>query len=47
MRHIPDISKVTILDNVGHIPMFEAPQLIADLITPWVDEHRSINREPA
>ena len=46
-RHIPDISKVTTLDNVGHIPMFEAPQLIADLIVPWVDEHRQISREPA
>ncbi|HOB49299.1 MAG TPA: alpha/beta hydrolase [Mycobacterium sp.] len=47
IRHIPDISKVTTLDNVGHIPMFEAPQLIADLIVPWVDEHRQISREPA
>ena len=46
-RHIPDISKVTTLDNVGHIPMFEAPQLIDDLIVPWVDEHRQISREPA
>jgi len=39
LRHIPDISKVTSLDNVGHIPMFEKPQLIADLIIAWVDEH--------
>lgn len=39
LRHIPDISKVTSLDNVGHIPMFEQPQLIADLIIAWVDEH--------
>lgn len=46
-RHIPEISKVTTLDNVGHIPMIEAPQLIADLIVPWVDEHRRISREPA
>lgn len=47
LRNIPDISKVTTLDNVGHIPMFEAPQLIADLIVPWVDEHRQISRGPA
>ncbi len=40
LQHIPDISKVTVLDSVGHIPMFEAPQLIADLIVAWVDEHR-------
>ena len=40
LRHIPDIDKVTTLANVGHIPMFEAPQLIADLIGAWVDEHR-------
>lgn len=46
-RHIPDISKVTLLEDVGHIPMFEAPQLIADLIVPWVDEHRQVSREPA
>jgi pimeloyl-ACP methyl ester carboxylesterase len=39
LRHIPDISKVTSLDNVGHIPMYEKPQLIADLIIAWVDEH--------
>lgn len=45
LRHIPDIDKVTTLDGVGHIPMFEAPQLIADLIVAWVDEHRSGDRE--
>lgn len=37
--HIPDIDRVTMLSNVGHIPMFEAPQMIADLIAAWVDEH--------
>jgi pimeloyl-ACP methyl ester carboxylesterase len=36
---------VTILDNVGHIPMFEKPQLIADLIIAWVDEHEPRLRE--
>jgi len=24
---------------VGHIPMFEAPEKIADLIGEWVDRH--------
>lgn len=41
LRHIPEVSKVTTLEQVGHIPMFEAPQLIADLIGAWVDEHSS------
>ena len=45
LKHIPDIDKLTTLDNVGHIPMLEAPQLIADLIAPWVDEHRRGERE--
>ena len=38
-KHLPDIDRLTILDNVGHIPMFEAPQLIADLISAWVDDN--------
>ena len=39
LKHLPDIDRVTTLENVGHIPMFEAPQLIADLITAWVDDY--------
>jgi len=39
LKHIPEISAVTQLDGVGHIPMFEAPQRIADLIVEWVDRH--------
>ncbi|AQT81326.1 alpha/beta hydrolase [Mycolicibacterium litorale] len=39
LKHIPAIDKVTRLDGVGHIPMFEAPQRIADLIVDWVDAH--------
>jgi pimeloyl-ACP methyl ester carboxylesterase len=38
-KHIPDIEKVTELDGVGHIPMFEAPQRVTDLIVEWVDAH--------
>ena len=45
LRHIPEIDRVTTLADVGHIPMFEAPQLIADLIIAWVDEHRPRMRE--
>ena len=40
LKHIPEIDRVTTLHGVGHIPMFEAPQAIADLITAWVEEHR-------
>ncbi|MDA2947494.1 MAG: alpha/beta hydrolase [Actinomycetota bacterium] len=40
LNHIPEIDRVTTLHGVGHIPMFEAPQIIADLITAWVEEHR-------
>jgi pimeloyl-ACP methyl ester carboxylesterase len=32
-------TKVTHLDDVGHIPMFEAPERIADIITDFVDAH--------
>ncbi|MGB8504232.1 alpha/beta fold hydrolase [Mycobacterium sp.] len=37
--HIPDITQITELDGVGHIPMFEAPDRVADVIVNWVDEH--------
>ena len=40
LKHIPEISAVTQLDGVGHIPMFEAPQTVVDLIVAWVEEHR-------
>jgi len=39
LKHIPEIDEVTKLDGVGHIPMFEAPEKIADLIITWVDAH--------
>ena len=39
LKHIPEISAVTQLDGVGHIPMFEAPQTVVDLIVEWVDRH--------
>ncbi len=39
LKNIPEIDKVTQLDGVGHIPMFEAPERIANLIIEWVDAH--------
>jgi len=38
-KHIPDIEKLTELDGVGHIPMFEAPRRIADLIVGFADRY--------
>ncbi|TGD86758.1 alpha/beta hydrolase [Mycolicibacterium sp. CH28] len=38
LKHIPAIDKVTQLDGVGHIPMFEAPQRVADLVVGWLDQ---------
>ena len=37
--HIPEITQITELDGVGHIPMFEAPDRVTDVIVKWVDEH--------
>ena len=39
LKNIPEIDKVSQLDGVGHIPMFEAPERIANLIIEWVDAH--------
>jgi hypothetical protein len=45
LKHIPEIDQVTELDGVGHIPMFEAPERIADLIITWVDAHTAPVRQ--
>ncbi|KUI45185.1 hydrolase [Mycobacterium sp. IS-1590] len=37
--HLPSTTQITHLDDVGHIPMFEAPQRVADLIVEFVDRH--------
>jgi pimeloyl-ACP methyl ester carboxylesterase len=37
-EHLPSDTRVTHLDGVGHIPMFEAPSRIAQLIVEFVDE---------
>jgi pimeloyl-ACP methyl ester carboxylesterase len=36
---LPKDTKVTHLDDVGHIPMFEAPQRVADLIVDFTDQY--------
>ncbi len=45
-KHIPELTKVTHLDGVGHIPMFEAPERITNLISEWVDAHVPPVRQP-
>ncbi|BBY43846.1 alpha/beta hydrolase [Mycolicibacterium celeriflavum] len=37
--HLPSSTEVTHLDGVGHIPMFEAPQRVADVILEFVDRY--------
>jgi pimeloyl-ACP methyl ester carboxylesterase len=42
---LPASTRVTELDGLGHIPMFEAPGRIADVITGFLDEHLPPVRE--
>lgn len=43
--HLPDDKhQVTELDGVGHIPMFEAPDRVAELITEFLEECTSTSR---
>ena len=37
--HLPAENEVTMLDGVGHIPMFEAPGRVTEVITGFLDEH--------
>lgn len=37
-KHLPESTRYTELDGVGHIPMFEAPERIADLIRDFLDD---------
>nr|WP_200828341.1 alpha/beta hydrolase [Mycobacterium sp. 3519A] len=39
--HLSGSTEITHLDDVGHIPMFEAPQRIAELIVGFVDRYAS------
>jgi pimeloyl-ACP methyl ester carboxylesterase len=36
-KHLPSDTRITHLDGVGHIPMFEAPNRVAELIVEFVD----------
>jgi pimeloyl-ACP methyl ester carboxylesterase len=38
-KQLPSDTRITHLDGVGHIPMFEAPGRIADLIVEFVDDY--------
>ncbi|OBB36113.1 hydrolase [Mycobacterium sp. 1164985.4] len=43
--HLQSSPQITHLEDVGHIPMFEAPQRVADLILEFVDRHVEPPRE--
>jgi pimeloyl-ACP methyl ester carboxylesterase len=50
--HLPDENhRVTKLDGVGHIPMFEAPGRVTQVISEFIDEHsrpmRAVDNPPA
>ncbi|WP_102142311.1 alpha/beta fold hydrolase [Mycobacterium hubeiense] len=42
--HLPPNTKVTHLDGVGHVPMFEAPGRISELIIDFVDQYAGPKR---
>ncbi|KAA8967381.1 alpha/beta hydrolase [Mycobacterium sp.] len=37
--HLPNHTVVTMLEGLGHIPMFEAPLQVAEVITAFLDQH--------
>jgi pimeloyl-ACP methyl ester carboxylesterase len=39
INHLPEGYKITQLDGVGHVPMFEAPGRITEVIADFLDEH--------
>ena len=43
-RHLPESTKITHLDGVGHIPMFEAPDRVAKVILDFVDAYAGPKR---
>ncbi|WP_111508351.1 MULTISPECIES: alpha/beta fold hydrolase [Mycobacteriaceae] len=43
-KHLPRSTRFTTLDGVGHIPMFEAPERIADVIREFLDEQTGPQR---
>ena len=36
--HLPDDHQLTVLDGVGHVPMFEAPGRVTEVITDFLDQ---------
>jgi pimeloyl-ACP methyl ester carboxylesterase len=45
-NHLPSENKLTVLDGVGHIPMFEAPGRVTEIITAFLDQHSLDRRSP-
>jgi pimeloyl-ACP methyl ester carboxylesterase len=39
VTHLPPETKVTTLEGLGHVPMFEAPGRITEVITDFLDEY--------
>ena len=44
--HLPEGHRVTKLEGVGHVPMFEAPERITDVITSFIDECSRTDSHP-
>ena len=44
-NQLPPDTRITHLDGVGHIPMFEAPKRVADLIVDFVDGYATSPRK--
>jgi pimeloyl-ACP methyl ester carboxylesterase len=45
-HHLPEGHRVTELDGVGHVPMFEAPERITEVITGFIDECSRTDSRP-
>jgi pimeloyl-ACP methyl ester carboxylesterase len=44
LKHLPKDVRIVRLEGLGHIPMLEAPGVISELITEFVDEHSVPNK---
>jgi pimeloyl-ACP methyl ester carboxylesterase len=44
--HLPARTEVTMLDGLGHIPMFEAPGRITEIITDFLDQYQDQSKPP-